>query len=270
MVGSSKKWVNNGVLFLQGQKTDARNKQKNHPTPRKKTCSSRQKEVFQVTLAKNRVITERDIAIMQEINRFGFMTVAEVARLFSIQEQRAYHRLKIMCNFELLQHQRLLHNIPGAYWLTRHGQNACKSALSPIKAPRLATFEHELRVIRVYLNLRERYGSALSWITPREILSTKVAQAQTFKQAFAAMKSKTPDGIAMHDTKRFAIEVELSLKGNVRLKKIIADYARSIHESTFDAVLYYTDQQHIAKKLEDIIAAVAGSTTARFKIGMLK
>jgi len=210
-----------------------------------------------VMSVRGRVITERDKQILNVINRFGFMTVIEVAAIFNMQEQRAYARLKVLNDAGLIKHERILHSYPGAYWITREGRETSGSLLTPIREPRLATFEHELKVIQVYLALKNKYGDNLIWITAREILSGKIADAKTTKEAFRLLKSKIPDALILRDGKRFAIEVELSLKSTPRLKKILADYSANMSKGVFDGVLYYTDKDTIAERLEKLISTTA-------------
>jgi hypothetical protein len=97
-------------------------------------------------------------------------------------------------------------------------------------------------------------------------MSSRVTNAETFKAAFQALKAKIPDGVVVYENKKFAVEMELTLKGSNRMKKIIGDYVKAMSDGIFNAVLYYTDNQRVQKRLEETIIAVAGTSVNRFKI----
>lgn len=219
---------------------------------------------------KKRIITKSDLAILETINRFGYMTVKEIAEISERQEKPVYTRLKALCDHGLLNHRRMFYATAGAYWLTHEGKNACYSELTPIKELNVATFNHGLKVVGVYIGLKKRYGEKLIWITDREILSSKVMNASTFKGAFQALKSKVPDGIAVYENRKFAVEVELSLKGRNRMKKIIENYVTALKNNTFQGILYYTGEPRVRKRLEETIADVAGTLANHFQIEALK
>jgi hypothetical protein len=214
-------------------------------------------------------ITKNDIVIIGLINRFGFLTVKEISKITNRLEKVVYQRLKLLCDGGFLQHKAIFWGQHGAYWPTYKGQAACRSLLTPIKAPRVATYAHELKVVEVYMALKERYGEKLSWLTARELMSDKIASAADFKQAFKALRSRTPDGIAIYEGRKFAVEVELSLKKNARLRQIIGSYASAINGGLYDLVLYYTDQPGIADKLKAAIAGVGGVAGAKFRVGKI-
>jgi hypothetical protein len=198
-------------------------------------------------------ITERDRDIITLINKFGFMTADRLGKIYSISQSRVHRRLKILCDKNLLRHNRLLSAYPGAYWPTKDGKELSGSFLTPIHAPRLATFEHDLKVIDVYIDIKEKYGDSVNWLTSREILSRRITEARSTREAFQALKSKIPDAILVRGDKKFAVEIELSTKSRQRLRKILAGYAASLAQGTLNSVLYYTTRQTIAERLERLI-----------------
>jgi hypothetical protein len=215
-------------------------------------------------------LTENDVIILEEINRFGFMTVREIATITKRHEKVVYSRLKFLCEQEMLKHKQLLWGHPGAYWLTYRGQRFAKSLLTPIKEPRISTYAHELAVIAVFIEMTAKYGEKLSWLTARELMSDKISAAENYKEAFKRLKSKIPDGIALFDGKKFAVEVELTLKGKARLAQIVNNYTKALEKHIFDAILYYTNQPRIANRLNETINAVAGAAAGRFRVGEVK
>jgi hypothetical protein len=210
------------------------------------------------------------VTILEEINRFGYMTIREIAAITKRHEKVIYGRLKVLRDQEMLKHKQLLWGRPGAYWLTCKGQRFAKSLLTPIKEPRISTYAHELAIISVFIEIKARYGEKLTWLTARELMSDKISAAQNYKEAFKQLKNRVPDGIALFDGRKFAVEVELALKGKARLSQIINNYAKSLENHLFDGILYYTDQPRIADRLNETINTVAGATAGRFRVGEVK
>jgi hypothetical protein len=213
-------------------------------------------------------ITERDKNIIALINRFGFMTADKLSKIYGITQSRIHRRLKILCDRNLLNHERILSAYPGAYWPTRNGKELSDSFLSPIHGPRLATFEHDLKVVDVYIDIKEKYKNSVDWLTSREILSNRISEAKDASEAFKVLKSKVPDAIVIRDGKKFAIEVELSAKSRQRLRKILSGYAVSLAQGVLNGVLYYTTKQSIAERLERLITEA--NLTGQFRILILK
>lgn len=217
---------------------------------------------------KKKVITERDREIIGLINRFGFITADRLSQVYRISESRIRRRLKILCDYGFLKHERILHAYPGAYWATREGKELSDSLLTPIRIPRFATFEHELSVFDVFIDFKTRYEDSFTWITARELMSNQMAEARNTKEAFKLLKTKIPDALVLRGDKKFAIEVELSVKGLVRLKKILSDYNTNLAKGVFDGVLYYTDKSNIEDRLENLIKQL--SLAERFRILRIK
>ncbi|GHV48768.1 hypothetical protein FACS1894204_13160 [Synergistales bacterium] len=209
-------------------------------------------------------ITERDRQIIALINKFGFFTADRLSKIYAISQNRIYRRLKVLHDNKLLQYKRFLNAYPGVYWPTKDGKELSDSQLTPIHAPRIATFEHELRVIDVYISVKEKYGDSVQWITAREIISNRIAEARDAKEVLQVLKSKIPDAILIRENKKFAVEVELSVKSRQRLKKILTNYAVSLTQSIFDGVLYYITKKSVAERLERLITET--NLTGQFRI----
>jgi hypothetical protein len=76
--------------------------------------------------------------------------------------------------------------------------------------------------------------------------------------------------VAIYDNKKFAVEVELSLKSSARLRKIIEDYVKLLNKGEFHGILYFSSRRRVAEVLQTTIRAVAGVQAIRFSIGDLK
>ena len=219
------------------------------------------------------MITERDIKIMAEINRHGFMGAEEVSRVFTMPVRVAYTRLQKLVEAGLVKHERILHAYPGVYWLTFSGKGACNSSLSTMSAPSAGTFEHELKTVRLYLALKAKYGDKLiSWQTARELRSNKFNISGDPEDGFKAAKSHTPDALLVFDgvpsLLKYALELELSIKSTPRLKGIIENYTAALHRGQLDRVVYYCGNDTIKKRMEDMLKT--SPMAAKFQVITVK
>jgi DNA-binding Lrp family transcriptional regulator len=204
------------------------------------------------------MITERDIAILQEVNRHGFMGVAEISRTFKMPERVAYTRLQKMTEAGLLKHERILYAYPGVYWLTFVGRGVCKSSLSTLNRPSIGTFEHDMKLLRLCLALKEKYAEKLTaWMTPRELRANKFNLHTTSSNGFKAAKSHTPDALLGIDTgsgiTKIALELELSVKSTPRLKNIIEKYTVALHQGQVARVMYYCGSETIKRRVMEVM-----------------
>jgi DNA-binding Lrp family transcriptional regulator len=209
---------------------------------------------------KKAVITERDIAIMQEINRHGFMGAEEISRTFKMANMTAYKRLEKLQETGLIKHARILYAYPGVYWLTFAGKGTCKSGLSTISTISAATFEHDMRLLRLSLDLKAKYGERLrEWRTPRELRAQKYNIYEDKESGFKAMKSHTPDALIVMDAgggaalTKIALELELSPKSTPRLKGIVESYAIALRRGRINRVVYYCSSEAIKRRVKEHI-----------------
>ncbi|AGG04403.1 hypothetical protein H175_16p07 (plasmid) [Bacillus thuringiensis serovar thuringiensis str. IS5056] len=59
------------------------------------------------------------------------------------------------------------------------------------------------------------------------------------------------DGILIVNEKKYAVELELSLKNRTRVKQIISDYAERIAKGQYVSVIYVVEKESIAKVLRE-------------------
>ena len=211
---------------------------------------------------------------MQEINRHGFMGAEEVSRVFKMAKMTAYIRLQKLVEISLIKHARILYAYPGVYWLTFAGKGTCKSGLSTISTVSAATFEHDMRLLRLSLNLRERYSGKLKdWQTPRELRARKFNLYGDTASGFKAMKSHTPDALITMDlggtvSAKIALELELSPKSTPRLKEIIEGYAAALQQGRINRVVYYCAGETIKRRVIDHIERT--NTANLFQVAVLQ
>lgn len=213
------------------------------------------------------VITKRDLDIMRWINRHGFAGAGQVSIGFSMNQYTVYSRLRKLLVGGLLKYEKIIHGLPGVYWLTRAGVKACESPLSPIKAPVLGKFEHDLYLIGLSLQLENQYAD-INWITAREVLSERVQGIRERSEALRMMSVQLPDGLLVRKKQRFAVELELSVKGDARIKKIITNYTREIIAGNYAAVFYYCGSDAIRNRVLELMAET--TVANRFQVFLHK
>ncbi|OTW43684.1 hypothetical protein BK698_00010 [Bacillus thuringiensis serovar thuringiensis] len=72
------------------------------------------------------------------------------------------------------------------------------------------------------------------------------------------------DGILIVNEKKYAVELELSLKNRTRVKQIISDYAERIAKGQYVSVIYVVEKESIAKVLREEMSQTVVSD--RFQI----
>ncbi|MGU9537253.1 hypothetical protein, partial [Proteus mirabilis] len=71
-------------------------------------------------------------------------------------------------------------------------------------------------------------------------------------------------GILIVNEKKYAVELELSLKNRTRVKQIISDYAERIAKGQYVSVIYVVEKESIAKVLREEMSQTVVSD--RFQI----
>ncbi|MGU9546184.1 hypothetical protein ACQW56_32185, partial [Bacillus cereus] len=75
---------------------------------------------------------------------------------------------------------------------------------------------------------------------------------------------RVADGILIVNEKKYAVELELSLKNRTRVKQIISDYAERIAKGQYVSVIYVVEKESIAKVLREEMSQTVVSD--RFQI----
>jgi hypothetical protein len=178
-------------------------------------------------------LTKRDIAILQFVNTFGFCTLPHLEQHFALKSRRAYQLMQRLIQVGYIQHQRIFHAQHGIYYLTDQGAT-CTDLPAIDKIP-IGIYYHQLRIIDVYLKLRQQYPHA-DWVSERYLKHEKFYKG-------IGQPGHTADGILRFtDGKYVAIEIELSLKSKNRLSHILKFYGSQLH---IHEVWYYCTSQVI-------------------------
>jgi hypothetical protein len=213
------------------------------------------------------VITERDKQILRLINRFGYLTAAQVMRLMGMSKRMTYLRLQKMVQEKYLNYRRVLFGQAGIYRCSLRGLEEIEAELGRFPI-RLQTLPHNLAVADIAAALLERYSGA-AWTTEREL------RREAGQKFGVGLNIHVPDGIlVLNSGEKIAVEVELTAKTKATLGKVLRDYLRKSEYYEVWFICRTARQAERYKKLtrgydfvkvfcsEDVLAA-EGSRTAQ-------
>jgi hypothetical protein len=213
------------------------------------------------------MLTERDKEIIKLINRFGYLTAAQVSKLMKMSKRMTYLRLQKMVQQKYLNYRRVLHGQAGIYRCSERGLEEIEAELGRFPI-RLQTLPHNLAVADVAAALLERYSDAL-WITEREL------RREAGQRFGVGLNIHVPDGVlVLSSGEKIAIEMELTTKTKATLGKVLRDYLRKSEYYEVWFICRTARQAERYKKLtrsydfvkvfclEDVLAA-EGSRTAQ-------
>lgn len=176
----------------------------------------------------NRRLRERDVEILRFINEFGFCELEHLKEWFSIKRSYCYEVMQRLCRYELVVRDEVYVRKAGVYRLTKEG--AAHTDLLPLPRISKHQYEHQTKLIEVFIKLKRKYPEAY-WFSERRLLRDRSRRDIINKKHIA-------DGLLLFpDEREIAIEVELSLKGKNRLEKIFKGYAV---EHSITEVWYFT------------------------------
>ena len=180
-------------------------------------------------------LTNRDIEILKFINEFGFCEISHISRRFNLKRPRNYQVIKRLINAGFIKHERIFYGRPGIYKLTIDGSNL--TTLPPISKVPLSVYEHNLKLIDLYITLSEKHQN-LEWMSERQLKHDK------FKDG-VGQTGHICDGIMVFpDGKKIAIELELSMKGERRLNQILKNYSMQFE---FNEIWYFCEKGLVGK-----------------------
>lgn len=160
-------------------------------------------------------LTERDLAILQFINDFGFCEMPHLDRRFGLKKPRNYQVVNRLVEAGLVAHERVFHGRHGIYRLSAKG--ASYTDLPALQRVALGNYHHDVMLIDVYLKLRTLHPEA-TWLSERHLKRDKFLDG-------VGKHGHLSDGVLVFpEGNQIAIEVELSLKGKNRLERILKGY----------------------------------------------
>lgn len=186
--------------------------------------------------------TGRDFEIIQFLCQMRYSGIEEIHEKFFLKTQSgtesrslrwARERVQLLCRYRLIQTDSLPGSIRKYFLATRRGAILAEQflyldrPLIPTRRIDIRTFEHELAVLRIRLEL-ESQGSVNRWISEPELRSS-MSEFGTFRSEFCPDAIyKTPTGSSI------AVEVEISPKSRRRYQDKIRSYVDLIRESKND------------------------------------
>lgn len=183
--------------------------------------------------------TSRDAEIVDWVGRLGAAGAEHVMGRFGMSRSMAYHRLGLLTQDQLLEHNAVLYGRSGMYTATRAGlrwQGVDRLGVFRVGP---GAFEHAWQVARVAVEL---HGAMPGWgvLSEREVRSVEADGEGLFASAHVGGGERRgvhrPDlALLSPDGDVVAVEVELSVKSASRLAAICRGWARARH---VDGVCY--------------------------------
>ena len=195
-------------------------------------------------LVKNNVkpmrITERDKKVLRAINRFGYADARFVSSYFNWHKKLTYRRLNKLTQHNFLHFDWIFQGKAGVYRVTRSGAELSQDHLPPVRRINLATYDHQLRVLSLSLRLLDEHGG--EFVSERDLRHQLGINTNN-------SKVHVPDGVLILNEQRVAIEVELSVKSQQRIEKILHHYRKDF---SYQSVWYYCGTQEVQNKIDRI------------------
>jgi hypothetical protein len=181
-------------------------------------------------------VQERDLAIVEWIDRHGLATPQQVSRRFFGSMPAAWRRIGAMVKMGLIVRRRISWMEPQLLLATRFGRQQVGLRLRPVRVTP-ARLNHSLGVVDLSLTFEEMAkagalfaGEALTgagWVTERELLVERGRRIQAGEVRRA--EGRCPDGVLrVGDGRRVAIELELTPKRGGDYKAIAIAYLREL------------------------------------------
>jgi len=165
----------------------------------------------QMTLRRSRT-TERDLAILGEVLRWGQLTTRQIARWFFDSPRTATNRIGVLLERRYLTTIDIPWRAPAIVTATPKGARARADLGLPPKQHAPGRLLHDLTVVEVAAWLMEQ-DLAASWITERELLRDELSKARDQDGRLRRGPGRRPDGVLVRASGRAeAVEVELTPK----------------------------------------------------------
>ena len=158
------------------------------------------------------VIVDRDIVILNLVYRFKFCLGRHISVLTGFTGARATdRRLKALTDAGYLARNKYLYGLPYLYTVTHKGRILIGANKRENKI-RLEQINHDVKVLDILIYFKAQYGFSLDNMESERELH--------IKDGFGTRKHH-PDFVFIHERKKYAVEVELSLKAKANLEKNI-------------------------------------------------
>ena len=204
-------------------------------------------------------ITDRDLRLLLDLYQNTFLALYQIRdRHFNkCARSTIYNRLSKLIKGELIESmrvnlnaiQRQSEDIGAIYYVTKKGfrlmikyHSKSIKRVSPVPI-NLNQLQHDLILTDTIKMLDSQFHNA------------QVVNSKLFVNSFKEER-QVPDGVILFKNKKYALEVELTAKSNMRYRDIISNYRTS---SEFESVLYLVKDVAIQGKMGAIITGVQNS-----------
>src|SRR5712692_5777642 len=165
----------------------------------------------QMTLRRWRT-TERDLAILGEVLRWGQLTTRQIARWFFNSPRTATNRLAVLVDLGYLMTIDIPWRAPAILTATPKGARARADMSLPPRQHAPGRLLHDLTVVEVAAWLMAQ-DLAAGWITERELLRDELSRARDQDGRLRRGPGRRPDGVLVRASGTSeAVEVELTPK----------------------------------------------------------
>jgi DNA-binding HxlR family transcriptional regulator len=189
-------------------------------------------------------LTERDLGVLQELDRWRFALSRQLRFLCSFPSQRTCdRRLKALIEAGYVSRKHVLYGVPGLYFPTHKGKALINASTKPDKF-KLEQIHHDIAVIdaAIYFHLAQAVP-----------LSTITTEKELHQRDGFGIRRHQPDFTFTVDGKITCVEVELTPKSKDRLVTNLQDN-----------FLTYESQVWVVPKAQGKILRLLESQTSTF------
>jgi len=197
------------------------------------------------------VIVERDREILMLVYRFKFCLGRHVMALVKFTGARSCdRRLTALTNAGYLARKKYLYGLPYLYTVTHKGRILIGANKRENKI-RLEQINHDIKVLDTLICFKGKYGFSLADMESERELH--------IKDGFGTRKHH-PDFVFLHNRKRYAVEIELTLKSRNNLERNIRD-----NYLNYDNQVWVMEDNKVLATLRNLSNEYANMEILRFE-----
>jgi len=187
---------------------------------------------------------ERDILLFKWMNGHGFVTADQINRFLKVAKTTGYRRIKKLVDHGYIQKEKILHGAGAVHYITKQAKAASGDDLTILQNISLGGYVHDLTLVNLALDLSEKYE--VNFIPERRLRFWGGLGG-------VGIEGHIPDGVLeFSEKKKWAIELELSVKAASRLKKIIDGYASNFE---YEEVHYFVNDNTVKNAVQKAITS---------------
>ena len=187
-------------------------------------------------------LMERDFLLFKWVNSHGYVTSFQINRFLNVAKTTGYRRIKKLVDAGYLTRENLLHGVGAVHRITKQAKEISNENLSLIQKISLGGYNHNIRLVDLALDFERQYPDA-TFVTERQI--------RFINGVGLSDHGHIPDGeIQFSNDKKWAIELEISVKASSRLDKIMKYYARNMD---YSEVHYYVSDNIVFNAIQKAV-----------------